>query len=88
MSQTRLSILWALRLGLGFVGFLAGVILFFTLLLTPRGDPGDVGEVAVLVAYTTLLLTIPAVIFIELLRGLYLFLMFIGRKTGLLNHSP
>ena len=81
----RLSLLWRLRLGVGFVGFLAGIS-FLTIALVGGDDWPSGIDVTFVVAYLTVLISLLAIIAIELVRFLVFLLVFIGRRTGLLNH--
>jgi hypothetical protein len=86
MGLQRLpTLLWRLRLVVALVGFLAAVILFGTLLIGV--DPSDGWESPLRVAFLTLWYSLMAIIALELLGCLVLLLLFIGRKTGLLNHA-
>jgi hypothetical protein len=80
-----LSLLWRLRLAVAFVGFLAAATLFGTLLIGV--DPSDGWESSLTVAFLTLWYSLMAIIALELLGCLVWLLLFIGRKTGLLNHA-
>jgi len=75
---TRLSLLWYLRLGVGFVGFVAAIGLFPALLI-------DNSPLAI-VAFVTLFWSLVTVIVIELVRCLVMLMLFIARRTGLLTH--
>jgi hypothetical protein len=73
-----LALLWRLRLALGFLGFLAAVSLFATLMIG--------NSTLFALAFLMIWYTLMAVIGIELLGCLILILLFIGRKAGLLRH--
>ena len=75
----HLSPLWCLRLGVGFLGFVAAVSLVPGLLA--GSDP------VVIFGLFVPPLALATIIAIELIRALVLVARFIGCKTGLLSHA-
>jgi hypothetical protein len=73
------------RLALACVGFLSALTICLVAFLD-RGDWAGSSEVAFLVAFVTVQLSLLIIIGFEFARWVVLLLRFVGRKTGLLRH--